>query len=170
MVKATKTNLKNRGKSWLAEQLGISPSRVTELIRQKRIPDRIQYTDHERDEARRMLEQARAANPASGGIASLDQQIAAITRNPLHVARIKLLVAQAARVQQRTAIESGLWIDREEVERERVKRVHIVRMRMEEIILRGEEIANRPEEQVKQWLEAEFRRMCDEFASSPTGV
>jgi hypothetical protein len=41
--KTSKNTGKIRSKTWLASQLNVSPARVTELIRQGRIPDRREY-------------------------------------------------------------------------------------------------------------------------------
>lgn len=163
MKTAEKANssAQGKGQAWLAGRLKISQQRVSQLVAEGRIPRRTAYTESEVQAAARMLAESRSTSNNPGNAAD---EITAITRNPLKVAQIQLLIERKLILNQRRLIEAGHFIEKAAVETGWVKRIVAVRSVLQEIAQRADELANQPADVCRVWLENELRRACNIFA------
>jgi hypothetical protein len=145
--------------TWLATQLGLSQGRVSQLVRDGRIPRRAAYDDADVRTARRILADARAANNATSAQVEADADdgnaaaIAAITKSPERVARIRLLIERTAKIKLERELLAGAYLKKETVENAGVAAVYVVRAKMQELPLRASLIADKPEAEAAQILQ-----------------
>jgi hypothetical protein len=160
--------------TWLAERIGISQARVSQLVRDGRIPRRTLYTRQDVEDAKQMLAEARTTAHATMSTAEEvvgdrevndpQEALRQLIRNPEKAARVKLLIARTSQIDLRNKVESGGLILKSEVERQQVQKIHAVRAKMAEIPLRSSLIAHKTEAEAEVILESWMREICDFFA------
>lgn len=164
----------SRGQQWLAGQLGITQGRVSQLVKDKRLPRKSEYSVADVKSAKAMLRAARAAanatatsasDSADAELSASDAAIREISKNPERVARIKLLVERTAKIKLERELLAGGYIRKEDVEKDATARVYSVRAKMQEIPLRAALIAHKSEQEAERILTDWMREICDFYAN-----
>jgi hypothetical protein len=167
-----KKGIRPGSQAWLALQLGISQPRVSTLVSEPDWPfARSSWSVKDVAAIRSYLQDRRATNNASiaadedAGDDAAIAQIAAINRSPERVARIKYLIEQTAKVKLQRELLAGVYVRREDVEKERVARVFSVRSKLGELPGRAAQIAGRDATECERILADWVREICDYYAT-----
>lgn len=162
---------KKGSQTWLAERLGITQGRVSQLVKDGRIPRRATYTEADVKAAKQTLREARAgANRTVSQVedeaeSGNDSAIQALSKNPERVARIKLLIERTAKLKLERELLAGGYVKKEDADKEAVGRVFSVRAKLQEIPLRASLIAHKSEAECERILTDWMREVCDYYAN-----
>lgn len=155
-----------QGQLWLAKKLGISQPRVAKLVKDPDWPfGKGPWKAGDVPAIQRHMSERRAGNNATAESAD-DNAIAALSRNPEKVARIKLVVERTAKIKLERELLAGGYLKKEDVEKDRITRVYAVRAKMMEIPLRCSLIAHKSEAECEAILTDWMKDVCDHFAGS----
>jgi hypothetical protein len=115
------------------------------------------------------LKDRRSSNNATAGheeeSSSTEDAIAALSKNPERVARIKLLIERTAKIKLERELLAGGYIKREEAERQSLARTYSIRAKLQEVPLRSSLIAHKSEAECERILSDWMREVCDYYAN-----
>src|SRR5687768_1739105 len=106
-----------RGQEWLGKKLGVTQQRVSELVQEKRVPRKREYTQADVDAIKPHLLDARAQNNATASDleeSGDESAIQALSRNPERVARIKLIIERTAKLKLERELLAGGYVKKED--------------------------------------------------------
>lgn len=157
-----------RNQAWLAGKLGVSQQRVSELIHEESWRwGQKNWTDQELTEIREELNRRRGENNATADLEDSEdgRDLArALKRDPLKLAKLKKLIKETALIELNTGLKRGDFLPRAEVEAERLTRIEAVKLKMGQLPLRANLIANKPEDECEKILMQWMKEICNAFA------
>lgn len=155
------------GQTGLATALGVTQQRVSELVREGRIPRKAKYTADDAKAAREMLTVARAGNNATAGNDDDDPEgaVERLKLNPEKLARIKFLIERTAKVKLERELLAGGYVKKTDVQAGLLARVYSIRARLAELPLRAHLLIGKTEVEIESILRDFARETCDHYAN-----
>ena len=152
----------------LAARLKVSAPRLSELMAESDWSfGKAPWSESQAAKIDAHMKARRAVNNATAAVVEEtadDAAIAAMSKNPERVARIKLIIARTAKITLDREVLAGGYIRREDVERENVARVYSVRAKLQELPLRASLLAHKSEAEIERQLTEIAREICDHYA------
>lgn len=132
------------GQTALADALGVSQQRVSELMRDPdwRWPRKSWSSDHVH-EISSWLNRRRSENNATADEISDDAAadvLGSLKRDPVKVAKLKKLIEETTLIKLNRQLKEGNYILKSEVQEERTMRIEAVKLKMQQIPLRAKDV------------------------------
>lgn len=159
----------------LADAVGLSPGRISQIVNGGGWPfGRGPWSRADVDAIRGHIASRRSENNATAVASAtaegvIDDGLRALhSLTPLNKAKLKLTLERAASVKFDRELKAGGFVQREEIERERVARVFAIRGRLSDLPLRAHLLVGKSEREIEVAIREWAREICNFFASRET--
>jgi hypothetical protein len=100
---------------------------------------------------------------------TLEHALGQLRLNPEKAARVRYLIEKTASVKQRRELEAGGWLRKEDVDSANVRKIYVVRAKMQELPIRAHLLVGKTEVEIERELTAWMKEVCDYFANGGQG-
>ena len=133
----------SRNQNWLADYLGVSQQRVSELMKD---PEwrwaKKNWSDKDAMGIRRWLNKRRSENNATADDVTdeaASDVLGSLKKDPVKVAKLRKLIEETALIKLNRGLKEGNYVLKADVEEERIGRIEAVKLKMQQIPLRAKE-------------------------------
>lgn len=133
-----------RNQNWLADYLGVSQPRVSELMKD---PEwrwgKKNWSDKDALSVRKWLNRRRSENNATADDVSDEAAgdvLGSLKKDPVKVAKLRKLIEETALIKLNRGLKEGNYVLKADVEDQLIQRIEAVKLKMQQIPLRAKDL------------------------------